>query len=238
MPRPRAPTFSRAVDREVVARHARRAEALLEALAHALAVELQRLRAPRRPPARPSRRCSPVTPCSTTSGTEPCGQAITGVPHDIASIIASPNGSGQSIGNSSATALPRKAGFSASPSSPTYSMNVPSTSGAMRCAPVGFVGAVDLGGDAQPLARAARDGDRALQALFRRDAAEEGEVVAARGRIERADVRGQAVVHGGDPVRAGERPALAVGDRDQRHLRELAIKRPQRRAGRAGRAAW
>ena len=36
---------------------------------------------------------------------------MTGVPHDIASIIARPKGSGQSIGNSSAVALPRKAGL-------------------------------------------------------------------------------------------------------------------------------
>ena len=35
----------------------------------------------------------PVTPGSTISGTEPRGQAITGVPQDIASIITRPNGS-------------------------------------------------------------------------------------------------------------------------------------------------
>ncbi len=75
---------------------------------------------------------SPVTPGSTTSGTEPFGQAMTGVPHDIASIIARPKGSGQSIGNSSAVALPRKAGFCASSSSPMNSMSSPSMSGAMR----------------------------------------------------------------------------------------------------------
>ena len=61
----------------------------------------------------------PVTPWSTISGTEPCGQAITGVPQDIASIIASPNGSGQSMGKSSAVALPRNPGLCASSTSPT-----------------------------------------------------------------------------------------------------------------------
>src|SRR5215831_874446 len=40
----------------------------------------------------------PVTPFSTTSGTDPRRNAITGVPHAMASIITSPNGSGQSIG--------------------------------------------------------------------------------------------------------------------------------------------
>ena len=44
----------------------------------------------------------PVTPSSTISGTEPQRQAMTGVPQAMASIITRPNGSGQSIGNSSA----------------------------------------------------------------------------------------------------------------------------------------
>ena len=54
----------------------------------------------------------PVTPSSITSGTEPQRQAITGVPQAMASIITRPNGSGQSIGNSSAAAPPRKSRFS------------------------------------------------------------------------------------------------------------------------------
>ena len=40
----------------------------------------------------------PVTPSTTTSGTEPARHATTGVPVAIASTIVSPNGSGQSIG--------------------------------------------------------------------------------------------------------------------------------------------
>ncbi len=63
----------------------------------------------------------PVTPSSTTSGTEPQRNATTGVPQAIASIITSPNGSGQSIGNSSAAALPRRSALCASSTSPTYS---------------------------------------------------------------------------------------------------------------------
>ena len=54
----------------------------------------------------------PVTPSSTPSGTEPRLNAITGVPQAIASIITRPNGSGQSIGTSSAVAPERKADFS------------------------------------------------------------------------------------------------------------------------------
>ena len=55
----------------------------------------------------------PVTPSSTTSRTDPRGQAITGVPLAIASIITSPNGSGQSIGKSRARASPRNLPFRA-----------------------------------------------------------------------------------------------------------------------------
>ena len=63
----------------------------------------------------------PVTPSSITSGTEPRLNAITGVPQAIASIITRPNGSGQSIGTSSAIAPLRNADFSWSLISPMYS---------------------------------------------------------------------------------------------------------------------
>ena len=53
----------------------------------------------------------PVRPSSITSGTEPRLNAITGVPQAMLSIITRPNGSGQSIGNSSACAPDRNAGF-------------------------------------------------------------------------------------------------------------------------------
>ncbi len=64
---------------------------------------------------------NPVSPGSTTSGTEPRLNAITGVPHAIASIMTRPNGSGQSIGISSPTAPDRKSGFCASLISPISS---------------------------------------------------------------------------------------------------------------------
>jgi hypothetical protein len=63
----------------------------------------------------------PVTPWSITSGTEPRLNAITGVPHAMASIITRPNGSDQSIGNSSALAPDRNSGFCCSLISPTNS---------------------------------------------------------------------------------------------------------------------
>ena len=46
----------------------------------------------------------PVTPSTMISGTEPRRSAMTGVPAAIDSIITSPNGSGQSLGNSVAAA--------------------------------------------------------------------------------------------------------------------------------------
>ena len=64
---------------------------------------------------------NPVSPSSRTSGTEPWRKAITGVPQAIASIITSPNGSGQLMGKSTAWAFPRKLCFSVSPISPTKS---------------------------------------------------------------------------------------------------------------------
>ena len=54
---------------------------------------------------------NPVRLSSITSGTEPRLKAITGVPHAMLSIITSPNGSGQSIGNNSPCAPDRKAGY-------------------------------------------------------------------------------------------------------------------------------
>ena len=59
----------------------------------------------------------PVSPSSTISGAEPSGKAITGVPQAIASVITSPNGSGQRIGMSSALAPAYSSPFS-SPTSP------------------------------------------------------------------------------------------------------------------------
>ena len=64
----------------------------------------------------------PLRPGSITSGTEPRRQAITGVPQAMASVITRPKGSGQSMGNSSARAPPRKSPLSASPISPMNSI--------------------------------------------------------------------------------------------------------------------
>ena len=64
----------------------------------------------------------PVTPWSTISGTAPQRHATTGVPQAMASIMTRPNGSGQSMGNRTAAALPRNVDFSLSPISPRNSI--------------------------------------------------------------------------------------------------------------------
>ena len=120
-----------AVERQIAERHARRAESLLEALAHPGAVEAHG-GADRGDRLVDRAVMKPVTPGSTISGTEPRGQAMTGVPQDMASIMTRPNGSGQSMGKSSAEALPRNEGLSSSLTSPTNSISGTDTSGATR----------------------------------------------------------------------------------------------------------
>jgi hypothetical protein len=68
-------------------------------------------------------------PSSITSGTEPDLKAMTGVPHAMASIMTRPNGSGQSIGNSSAAAPARNCRFVSSLTSPLSWTSLPSICG-------------------------------------------------------------------------------------------------------------
>src|SRR4029077_10377654 len=118
----------------------------------------------------------PVTPSSTISGMAPSFQTITGVPNAMASITTRPNGSGQSIGKTSAAALPRKAGLSASLISPTYSTSTPSISGSVVVREEGRVVLVDLGGDLQLHAASTSDLDGTVGPLSARQPAEEGEI--------------------------------------------------------------
>ena len=74
---------------------------------------------------------NPVTPSSMISQTDPPGNAMTGRPQAMASIMTSPNGSGQSIGKSRAFASPRKAFLFLSEISPMNSTSGLSNSGAM-----------------------------------------------------------------------------------------------------------
>ena len=88
---------------------------------------------------------------------------------------------------------------------------------------VRLVLAVDLRRDLQGHAHASCDGDRAIHALLRRNAAEEREIVAARIRIERQQRRRQTVVDRADPVRIAQRAALVVGNRRERELMPATV---------------
>ncbi len=107
---------------------------------------------------------------------------MTGVPQAIASIITRPNGSGQSIGTSSAMAPLRNSGFSTSLISPINSTLRPSIIGSIVVVEIGFVDPIDLGGDLQRNAGLAGDTDGAVRPLFRADPAEERQVARSTGR--------------------------------------------------------
>ena len=166
----------------------------------------------------------PDTPSLTTSRTEPCGQAITGVPHASASIIASPNGSGQSIGNNSARGVADEVVLvGVAELAHVLDERVVEQRLDVR-AEVVLVARIDLRRDPERNSRRGGDLDRAVDALLHGDPADEREVAARLG-VEPVEIARQTVVDGADPVRVRQRRALRVGDRDQPLLGELAVDR-------------
>ena len=117
----------------------------------------------------------PVTPSSTISGTEPSFHAITGVPHAMASIITSPNGSAQSMGNSRARAPRRKRSFSSPPTSPMNSTKEPCCCSKRLdlFVKVGPILLVDLRGNLQPPSRCRERWQLPGRAAFRARCARE-----------------------------------------------------------------
>src|ERR1700722_10293742 len=99
------------------------------------------------------------------SGIEPQRNASTGVPHAMALVITSPNGSGQSTGNNRAAASPKNLAFSRSLISPMNSTPGPSISEYL-VAEVLFIDLVHLGCDLQWDASSARNPDCAIRTLF------------------------------------------------------------------------
>ena len=83
------------IDVDIIRRHAAGAEPALECRPDLAAVELAEPR---------DRGHGLVERIDHEAGTAPRRHAMTGVPQAIASIMTRPNGSGQSIGNSSAAA--------------------------------------------------------------------------------------------------------------------------------------
>ena len=92
-------------------------------------------------------------------------------------------------------------------------------------AEISFVDLVDLGSDLDRDSESARDPDRAIGPLLGRDAAEKGDVPAAWtiGGLEQ--VERKAVMHRGDEIGVGDRLALRVRDRHQRHIVEADVER-------------
>jgi hypothetical protein len=111
-----------------------------------------------------------------TSGTDPHERVTTGVPHAIASIIASPNGSGQSMVNNNARALSRNPFFSDSLISPIYSISGGHRRGFTHCLIVVAVDHVDLRRYFEWNSNATRHLDRNVRAFFRRYSTEKREI--------------------------------------------------------------
>ena len=209
--------------RQIILGHAPRGEALLEARADLPRSSRSSLSTAATAPSTPST-MKPVTPSSMTSGTEPRRYAMTGVPQAIASIITSPNGSGQSIGNSSAR---RRRGTSPLSGSPISPMNSTSGSPQQRLddlVEIGPVDAVDLGGDLERHARARARSRSPGRAAFpgRSARGTPDSRRCARGENGSRLAR-QPVVHRAPPVPARHGPPLIVRDRHQRELGERPI---------------
>ena len=171
----------RLIDRDVVVRHPLDGKAALEGRAHPCPVEPSGVVDGSDRLVDRGRRGSRISPWSITSGAEPRGKAMTGVPQAMASIMTRPNGSGQSIGKRSARRLAEEARLVAlADLADVLDQRVGADQGLDLLLPVGEVGVVDLGGDLQRDAGAGGDLDGAVGALLRRDAAEEGEIAAGR----------------------------------------------------------
>ena len=94
-------------------------------------------------------------------------------------------------------------------------------------AEIDFVDLIDLGGDLERDAAGAGDGDSAIGALLRTDAAEKGEIAAARLEGRSMQQLRQAVRDRREEIGVRHRTSLGVRDRDQRHLAKPPVERPQ-----------
>ena len=178
----------------------------------AAAIERSTHRAPPRRPRRSSSTTKPVTPSSTISGIAPSCQTMTGVPKAIASMTTSPNGSGQSIGKTSAAALAEELRLLRLVDLADIFDRVAVDQRLDRLAEIGWIVVVDLGGDLQLHAGAAGDLDGAVGPLVARQPAEEGEIRLGRGSLSgqrQIFVQRQAVIDVADPVRRA--PAAGAG---------------------------
>ena len=144
-----------------------------------------------------------------TSGTEPRGRAITGVPQARASIITRPKGSGQSIGKSRAQRAAEQrrlvvvADLAEELDPRVVEQRLDVLARSSRDRPASTLAAMRSRMPARCATRIA-----AIGALLRRDAAEEQQVVAGLGG-EWVELGRHAVMHGGHPVGVGQRARVA-----------------------------
>ncbi|MEY9399157.1 hypothetical protein ABIF79_005532 [Bradyrhizobium japonicum] len=144
---------------------------------------------------------------------------MTGVPQAIASIMTRPNGSGQSIGNSRARGagkkrlLPRLVGFADELDFLAVDVRFE------LLLEVSRLRARYLGGDPQRHPGSTCDAHRVFGALVDRQPPKKGQV---RTRLigRPKEILRQTVLDRIDPVRLQKRPALVVGDRDERGFRK------------------
>ncbi len=93
--------------------------------------------------------------------------------------------------------------------------------------PITLVHIVDLRGDLERFARARGDADRAVRALFRRDAAKEGEIAILASDLGRQQVGGQAVINCACPIHRGHRQPLVIGNGNQAVVGKGLVERDQ-----------
>src|SRR5262245_3942634 len=161
----------------------------------------------------------PVSPSSMISGTEPRLNAITGVPHAIASIIVRPNGSGQSIETRRADRPAEEIRFL----SIVDLVNIVDERETHQRLDLLFeivaIDLVDLGCNLDRQSGALGNTDGAVDAFLRRNATEKRKIVWLH-RLRRQQLRGQTVIDRLDPAGLRHGPALRVRYRDHRYRRE------------------
>src|SRR4029453_9158457 len=141
---------------------------------------------------------------------------MTGVPQAIASAITSPNGSGQSIGNSNAYALPRNSSFSSSSISPTNSTRELLSNGAISDSRIILVYSIDFRCNFEWHSDLLRNFDRAVHSFLWRNTSQKSQITPGFW-MESVDVDGQAVINRCLPVCPRQRLPLSVRCRTHPH---------------------
>ncbi|MEA2941679.1 MAG: hypothetical protein QOD09_2208 [Bradyrhizobium sp.] len=154
------------------------------------------------------------------SGTDPARQPMTGVPQAIASIIASPKGSGQSIGKSIARITKEGALVGFVYFSDELYQGTRFDHWFDDAAPVVFVAPIDLRGDLQRKLASVGDFDCTIGTLFRTNPAQESKIamlgLAPKGKA----ILRQPMINSSSPSGRRHQRMLSLRDANQRRFRE------------------